>query len=95
MERLSPIHPGEILREEFAEPLGLDAAALTVRVATDAREIEALLSETAPITARLAHRLARIFGTTPAFWMNLQSRYDLARAEDEGEPSAEVVPLSA
>ena len=80
--KLSPIHPGEILREEFLLPMELTPYAVAQACGVPRTRIERLAREETPITADTALRLGRFFGTTPSFWMNLQARYDLEIAED-------------
>jgi addiction module HigA family antidote len=80
---LSPIHPGETLREDFLKPLGLTASRLATELLVPATRINDIVRGQRVITADTALRLARYFGTTPQFWMNLQANYDLERAEDE------------
>jgi addiction module HigA family antidote len=82
-ERLPPMHPGEMLREEFVCPLGLNAAEVAGMIGVSAVRIEHLLNEKGRISAMIALRLGRLFGTTPQLWMNLQSRYDLERAANQ------------
>ena len=79
-ERDSPIFPGEILHEEFMEPLGLSAAALARALHVPANRITALINGQRGLTADTALRLARYFGTTPEFWVRLQAEYDLRQA---------------
>lgn len=85
---LKPIHPGEVLREEFLVPLNLTANALAKALSTDAPKINDIVREKRSITSDTALRLARYFGTTPEFWLGLQMRYDLNVAEDA--KSAEI-----
>ncbi len=75
-------HPGEVLREEFMKPLGLSANALALALRVSATRIGDILRAEKPraVSADTALRLARYFGTTPEFWLNLQSAYDLSRA---------------
>ena len=80
---LPPIHPGEILREEFLGPLNLKPYTLAKKLKTSRARIERLVREEAPITVDTALRLGKFFGTTPDFWLNLQSAYDLTVAESE------------
>jgi len=75
---LAPVHPGEILVEEFLRPLDMSAYALAARLRVSRPRIERLVRGQNPVTVDTALRLARLFGTTPAFWLNLQSSYDLA-----------------
>jgi addiction module HigA family antidote len=79
--QMRPIHPGEILREEYLEPLGLTANALAGALGVPANRITMLVREARGITADTALRLARYFGTTPELWLTLQSNYDLRVAE--------------
>lgn len=78
-------HPGEVLKEEFMAPLELSANQLAIELAVPATRIGDIIRNESPrsITADTALRLARYFGTTPAFWMNLQAAYDLSKAETE------------
>jgi antitoxin HigA-1 len=80
--KLLPIHPGEILREEFLLPMELTPYAVAQACGVPRTRIERLAREETPVTADTALRLGRFFGTTPSFWMNLQARYDLEMAED-------------
>jgi len=80
---LKPIHPGEILREEFMLPLNLTANALARALSTDAPKINDIVNEKRRISSDTALRLARYFGMSAEFWLGLQMRYDLAIAEDE------------
>lgn len=80
---LSPIHPGETLREDFLKPLGLTASRLSMELLVPATRINDIVRGQRVITADTALRLARYFGTTPQFWMNLQANYELEKAEDE------------
>lgn len=81
-------HPGEVLKEEFMTPMGLSANRLAIDLAVPATRIGEILRAENPraITADTALRLARYFGTTAAFWMNLQAAYDLSKAEAEKGP---------
>ena len=96
-ERLAPVHPGEVLRHEFLAPLGLTAHALALALRVPANRISAILANRRAITAETALRLARHFGTTPAFWLNLQKSYELEQAEREAGARirAEVAPRAA
>ncbi len=76
-------HPGEILREEFMLPLGLLAHGLAMALRVPATRIGDLIKERRAVTADTALRLARYFGTTPEFWLNLQQAYDLSQARVE------------
>ena len=82
--RMSPVHPGEILREEIDER-DLSANALAQALHIPANRITAILNGQRGVTADTAHRLALYFGTTPEFWLNLQKTWELRRAEIEAE----------
>jgi addiction module HigA family antidote len=79
---LTPIHTGEILREEFLEPMGISQYRLAKSLAVPPRRINEIVHGKRAITADTAMRLARYFGTSSQLWMNLQGRYDLDVAED-------------
>ncbi len=81
INKMRPIHPGEILREEFLVPLGMAAHALALELKVPAPRINDIVRERRAITPDTALRLARYFGTTPQFWMNLQASYDLKITE--------------
>jgi addiction module HigA family antidote len=83
INKMRPIHPGEILREEFLVPLGMTAHALALELKVPAPRINDIVRERRAITPDTALRLARYFGNTPQFWMNLQSSYDLKITERE------------
>jgi antitoxin HigA-1 len=80
---MRPIHPGEILREEFLVPLNMSAHALAMELKVPAPRINEIVRERRSITPSTALRLARYFGTTPDFWLNLQTAYDLKIAQQE------------
>jgi addiction module HigA family antidote len=82
-DRLPPIHPGEILREEFLTPLGMSAHELALALRVPATRINDIVNEKRGITAGTALRLSRYFGTTSRFWMNMQASYELEVAEDQ------------
>lgn len=81
--KLPNIHPGEILREEFLTPMGLSAYRLTKETGLPHSRVSDLLAGRRGVSADTALRLARYFGTTPDFWLNLQSAYDLEEASRE------------
>lgn len=95
--KLKPVHPGEILREEFVEPLGLNPNNLALALRVPAPGVYDIVHERRGISPVMALRLARYFGATPAFWLNLQSRYDLEVAQDEEQSKIdrEVQPLKS
>jgi len=93
---MAPIHPGEILAEEFLTPLGITQHKLAVAIGVPPRRINEIVHGTRRITADTALRLARYFGTSERFWMNLQARYDLEVEKDRlGDSLDEIQPLSA
>src|SRR5262249_254953 len=75
--KLTPVHPGEILLEEFLTPLGVSQYRLAKDTSVPPRRINEIVRGTRAITADTALRLARYFGTTERFWLNLQAHYDL------------------
>jgi addiction module HigA family antidote len=81
-KRLPPVHPGEVLREEFLVPLKLTPYALAQACDVPRTRIERLAREETPVTADTALRLARYFGTSAEFWMGIQAQHDLERAQD-------------
>ena len=83
--RLPPVTPGEILGEEFLKPLGLSARRLAAEIGVPPNRITAILNGQRAITAQTALLLARRFGTTSRFWMNLQADHDLEIAQREME----------
>jgi addiction module HigA family antidote len=97
VERLPPVHPGAVLRHDFLDPLGLSAHALALALRVPPNRITAILAEERAVTAETALRLARHFGTTPGFWLNLQKTYELEVAESaKGQRiRAEVAPRVA
>jgi len=96
-DRLPPIHPGEILREEFLSPLGMSAHQLALALRVPATRINDIVHEKRGITADTALRLSRYFGTTPRFWMNMQASWELEVAEDQlgSALQREVLPRTA
>lgn len=87
-KKLAPVHPGEVLREDFLGPMDLSAYTVARACGVPRTRIERLVREETPVTADTALRLAKYFGTTAAFWMGMQAQYDLERTEDE--VSAEI-----
>lgn len=94
--KLKPVHPGEILREEFMVPLGLSMNKMAMALRVPVTRIADIVNERRGITANTALRFARYFGNSAAFWMNLQTRYDLEMAEDEiaRQVERDVQPLA-
>lgn len=84
-EKLPPIHPGEVLLEDFLQPLGVSQYRLAKDIAVPPRRINEIVHGLRGISADTALRLARYFGTSAEMWMNLQSRYDLERQRDEAD----------
>jgi len=97
MNKMHPIHPGEILREEFLVPLGLSASALALELKIPAPRINGIVGERRAITPDTALRLSRYVGTSPELWMDLQSAFDLkTAARDAGAKiEAEISPRAA
>jgi len=81
-ERLPPVHPGEVLLEDFMRPLGLKAPTVARALGVPRTRIERLVTGRSPVTPDTALRLERGFGASAAFWMNLQTRYDLELAAE-------------
>jgi antitoxin HigA-1 len=81
--KMRPIHPGEILREEFLVPLGMSSHALALELKVPAPRLNDIVRERRSISPDTALRLARYFGTTAQFWLNLQMSYDLKLVERE------------
>ena len=94
---IPPVHPGETLREDFLEPLGLSAHRLALDLRVPATRISEIVHGRRSITADTALRLARYFGMSAQFWMNLQSNYDLEAAQDASgdQIQSEVNPRQA
>ena len=81
-DTLSPVHPGEVLLEEFLIPAGLSQYRLAKDMSVPPRRINEIVHAKRAVTADTALRLARYFGTTPRFWLNLQAQYDLDQESD-------------
>lgn len=89
-----PIHPGEILREEFLLPLAVSPGALAKRIGVPRTRIERLVKQQTPVTPDTALRLGRALGTSAQFWLNMQASYDLTTtARDNAEDLAAIEPL--
>lgn len=76
-DKLKPVHPGEVLLEEFLKPMNLSQNRLAIDIGVDARRINEIVLGTRRVTADTALRLSRYFGTSPQFWLGLQAEYDL------------------
>lgn len=94
--KLAPIHPGEILLEEFLTPLGLSQYRVAKDLSVPPRRINEIVHGTRSVTADTALRLARYFGTSDRFWLNLQTRHDLELQRDllGARLEAEVIVLA-
>src|ERR1700740_520020 len=93
---MGPVHPGEILLEEFLGPLSISQYQLAKEISVPARRINEIVHGQRRISADTALRLARFFGTSERFWMNLQSRYDLEVEKDRlGAGLGDIHPLTA
>ncbi len=82
-KKLNPVHPGEMLLEEFLKPMELSQNRLAINIGVDTRRINEIVLGKRRVTADTALRLSRFFGNSAQFWMGLQSDYDLDLAEDE------------
>jgi addiction module HigA family antidote len=87
---MRPVHPGEVLREEYLAPMGLSANALAQAIGVPANRVSAIVAGERSVTADTALRLARALGTTPTFWLNLQQSYELRLAEQDKETAAAI-----
>jgi len=96
-KKLPPIHPGEILREDFLKPLGLSRNRLALDLRVPVTRIAEIVRERRSITPDTALRLARYFNTSARFWLNAQALYDLEVARDELQPAIQrdVRPLAS
>lgn len=90
MTKLKPIHPGEILLEEFLEPMGISQNLLARETGMSPRRVNEIVLGKRSITGDTAIRLGKLFGIEPEFWMNLQSRYDLEVAEDRFHSTVKI-----
>jgi antitoxin HigA-1 len=81
--KLSPVHPGEVLLEEFIKPMNLSQNRIAIDIGVDARRINEIVLGKRSVTADTALRLARYFGNSPQFWLGLQNQYDLDITEDQ------------
>jgi len=90
--KLPPIHPGEILNEEFLKPIGISQYRLAKDIGVDPRRIHAIVNGERAITAETALLLSRYFGTSAEFWAGIQSQYDLEREQDRLEERLANLP---
>lgn len=96
MDKLTPIHPGEVLMEDFIEPMEITQHKVAVDIDVPPRRINEIVHGKRRITADTALRLARYFGTTDLFWINLQNRYDLEIQRDNlGAELDKIRPLKS
>ncbi|MDG2990846.1 HigA family addiction module antitoxin [Candidatus Synechococcus calcipolaris G9] len=93
-ERLDRIHPGEILKLEFLEPLGITPYKLSKDIQVSQTRISEILKGKRSITADTALRLSRYFGTSPEFWVNLQAHYDLTQAHEDNAEIYEKIRVA-
>lgn len=94
-EKMPPVHPGEILMEEFLKPLSLSQTRLALNIRVDPRRINDIVQGKRRVTADTALRLSRYFGNSAEFWLGLQDHYDLEIAKDrlEGQLEVEIQPF--
>jgi addiction module HigA family antidote len=96
MATIAPIHPGEVLLEDFLEPLGVTQHRLATSIGVPPRRINEIVHGKRRITADTALRLSRFFGTTDRFWLNLQTRFDLEVEKDHlGSTLERISPLQS
>ena len=94
LARLAPVHPGEILREEFLVPLGISPYAVAKAAGVPRTRIERIARGETSVTGDTALRLSKVFDTSAEFWMNLQARYDLETAADRlGNKADRIEPI--
>jgi len=95
--KLAPLHAGEILREEFLQPLGLSINALARALHVPPNHVSGIVNERRGISAQMALRLARYFGTSPELWLGLQQDYELDMARDTAvaKIESEVLPRAS
>jgi addiction module HigA family antidote len=94
VESLPPMHPGEMLREEFLEPLGLSAGRVAKACGVPRTRIERIVREELGVSGDTAVRLAKFLKTSPEFWMNLQARYELRMAQQKAAKAlARITPF--
>ena len=96
-KRLAPVHPGAVLLNDFIEPMGISRYRVAKNINVPQRRIDLICRGEAAVSAEMALRLGRLFGTTPEFWVNLQAQYDLEVAQRAAgkEIARAVVPLAA
>jgi addiction module HigA family antidote len=95
-KKLPPLHPGEVLREEFLVPLGLSPGALAKAMGVPRTRVERIAAESTGISADTALRLSKALGTSAQVWLNLQNRYDVETAQRSiGKQLAKIARLTA
>jgi antitoxin HigA-1 len=95
-KKLAPLHPGEVLREEFLVPLDLSAGTLARKCGLPRTRIERIVAETSGVSADTALRLGKVLGTSAQLWMNLQNRYDVEMAKRQiGKSLDKIEPIIA
>lgn len=95
-DKHAPIHPGEVLQEDFLDAFGITQHKLAVSIGVPPRRINEIVHSKRGITADTALRLAKYFGTSAQFWLNLQSHYDLDLAEDRvADQIAAITPMKS
>jgi addiction module HigA family antidote len=82
-KKIAPVHPGDVLREDYLKPLGLSINKLAISLGVPATRIGEIANGRRAITPDTALRLARFFGTTPEFWLSMQTGYELEKAKDK------------
>lgn len=93
-DHLAPIHPGEILNEDFLKPLNMSQYRLAQAIGVHPRRVNQIVHGNRAITADTALRLARLFGTTPQFWLNMQAQYELDVEQDRlGDALDSITPM--
>ena len=96
INKMRPIHPGEIIKEEYLEPLDMSVNALAMALRVPTPRINDVVRQKRAVTVDTALRLARYFNTTPEFWLNLQTSYDLKVAKESADKIIQdVSPLQA
>ena len=88
-KEIPPIHPGEILKEEFLDPLGLSQRAFAKMIHVPPNRVNDIIRGKRSVTGDTAIRLSLALGTSPQMWLRLQARYELEKAEDELDPELE------
>ena len=83
---ISPIHPGEVLKEEFLDPMGISQRAFARKIDVPANRVNQIVNGKRGITGDTAIRFGLALGTSPEMWLRLQSRYELEKAQDESDP---------